>query len=242
MSDHGVDVVIVCAMEKEAKPFLDALESPSALRTLPSRYRGPATFHDGHLHGLATVVVTSGIGTTNAAIATTTVLAHHKPRLVIIAGTAGGLGAGVELDQVMLATSTLYHDADATTFGYVVGQIPRMPPVYEANVEALEIAEKAVLQAGLDVRKGPISSGNSFVMADRVDAIRHSFPQAIAADMETAAVAQVCWSFDCPWISLRAVSDMCTSSGEFAERAPKAYETSFQAASAVMKSLSELSS
>lgn len=59
------------------------------------------------------------------------------------------------------------------------------------------------------VRVGQVVSGDSFVTAANVGSMRAEFPQALATDMETAALAQVCFGEGVGWVSVRAVSDLC---------------------------------
>lgn len=59
------------------------------------------------------------------------------------------------------------------------------------------------------MRRGRIVSSDSFCTEANVGPMRERFPDAIGTDMETCAMAQVCWSSDVDWISLRAVSDLC---------------------------------
>ena len=201
-SEERVAVAIVCAMEEESAPFLAELEAAAPIGLLPAHYQGPATFFEGDLHGFRTVIATTGIGITNAAIATTALVGALSPDLVLIAGTTGGLGQETQLNQVMLATTVHYHDTDATAFGYELGQVPRMPVHYKAHASAVDALERAAKNAGIPIQRGAVASGNSFVMANRVREVRERFPQAIAVDMETAAIAQVCWAFDCPSLSV----------------------------------------
>ncbi len=232
-SSRDISLIVTCAMEEEADPFLTDLVGAEQVFLLGESYRGPATFHSGSLKGVSTLVVTSGIGLTNAAVAMTAVLSALRPRLVVVAGTTGGLGPQVEINDVIVSSTATYHDADATEFGYAMGQIPRMPQDYTADEEAVTSARNA---AGTDltnstVQVGPVSSSNSFVMARHVPQVREQFPYVLAVDMETAAVSQVCWEFGVPWVSIRAVSDLCdpNAGGVFHERAPRAYLTSHAA-------------
>ena len=64
------------------------------------------------------------------------------------------------------------------------------------------------------VREGRIVSSDSFCTEQVADPMRARFPDAIGADMETCAMAQVCWSSSVDWISLRAVSDLCGPSAD----------------------------
>lgn len=238
-------VVIACAMEEEAQPFLAALApNPEVhIPTLPADFKGPTTFAGGTIASQPVIVVTTGIGMTNAALAATVALTQVRPRAYILAGTTGGLGANVDLAHAIVADSALYHDADASGFGYSPGQIPQMPTKYDANPQLLELVatagaaaseEESKLQdhaasEGTPVHVGRVSSSNSFVTAPQVPAVIEAFPEVLAVDMETAAAAQVCWVFGVPWVSVRAVSDMCDPNAAevFKKDAPDAAQVSY---------------
>lgn len=58
------------------------------------------------------------------------------------------------------------------------------------------------------VHQGGIITGDRFVaLASESDALRVSFPEAWAVDMETAAVAQVCHDHGVPYGAVRVISD-----------------------------------
>ncbi|MDE7145997.1 MAG: 5'-methylthioadenosine/S-adenosylhomocysteine nucleosidase, partial [Duncaniella sp.] len=57
-------------------------------------------------------------------------------------------------------------------------------------------------------KPGLIVSGEKFIESKaEVDAIRKHFPQAMAIDMESAAIAQVCYLKDVPFFCMRLISD-----------------------------------
>lgn len=249
----AIEIVIACAMEEEAKPFLRELQplpGDFAEQFLPPSFSGPTKTTVGTLFGKTTLLVVTGIGLTNAVIAATSILSRVIPKAYILAGTTGGLHPDVQLGDLVVATSTLYHDADATAFGYLPGQVPRMPAEYTADERLVELARTAVADGFADPDSaehsqqshfGMVSSSNSFVDASQVSSVRTKFPQTLAVDMETAAAAQTCWSFACPWISLRAVSDLCDpDAGKvFETSAPNAYQQSFELVKRVIAGLQE---
>ncbi|WP_099332972.1 5'-methylthioadenosine/adenosylhomocysteine nucleosidase [Actinomyces minihominis] len=232
-------VIIACAMEEEAEPFLTALTADPTIPVpkLPRGFQGPLTFTAGRLEDHPVIVATTGIGMTNAALAATVVSTALNPRAVVFAGTTGGLGRNVHLGDVVVGDSALYHDADATAFGYSAGQIPQMPETYDADPHLLAHAEAAVRTTGLKFHAGQVSASNSFVTGEQVAPVRSLFPHVVAVDMETAAGAQVCWSFNVPWVSLRAVSDLCDPNANevFDSSAPAAGAASFEAVRALLK-------
>lgn len=202
---------------------------------LPDGFQGPTTFTAGVLQGHQVIVATTGIGMTNSALALTTLALTCRPRLVIFAGTTGGLGVNVRLEDVIVAEAALYHDADARVFGYAPGQIPQMPPQYAAESSLNSVAREALHTRGIRFHSGQVSASNSFVSGDLVGPVRALFPEVVAVDMETTAGAQVCWEFSIPWVGLRAVSDLC----EFPEEgsAPNQFARSFEAVEAFLGAL-----
>lgn len=241
MSRNPAPVVVACAMEEEAAPILEFLDRRDeddlpSLPALPPGFRGPLRFVAGAYEDIPVLVAVTGIGMTNAALAATIIAREVHPQAILFAGTTGGLGEQVRLGDIVLATSALYHDADASAFGYIPGQIPRMPETYEADTLLLATVQEALTKANLFFREGQVSASNSFVSGDQVGPVRTLFPHVLAVDMETAAGAQVCWSFRVPWVSLRAVSDLCDpNAGEvFETSAPSAYEQSAAAVKAVL--------
>ncbi len=81
-----------------------------------------------------------------------------------------------------------------------------MPPRFDADARLLGRA-LAVDAGGVRIVRGLLASGDAFV-AERgqQDAIRARFPDAIAVDMESGALAQVCHAAGVPFLSLRILS------------------------------------
>lgn len=192
----SLSVVIACAMAEEAAPFLDVLEDTKTGPQIPG-ISGP--LWDGRLGSVPVRLAVTGIGLTNAAVAAALLL-KDEDSLYVLAGTCGGLGEEVGLGEVVAGVEAKYLHADAVAFGYQLGQIPGMPPVYSSP-----FTNRALPAAHV----GLVLSGNSFVTADNVKETRDQFPSALSVDMETAAAAQTCLKLERRWISLRAVSDLC---------------------------------
>ena len=49
---------------------------------------------------------------------------------LINSGSAGGIGEGLHVGDVVFSTGAAYHDADATAFGYLPGQLPQLSPQF----------------------------------------------------------------------------------------------------------------
>lgn len=167
-----------------------------------------ADFIEGTLDGIEVVLVRSGIGKVNAAITTTLLLAKHDIDLVINTGSAGGIGQGLKIGDVVVSSEMAYHDVDATVFGYVIGQVPQMPARYVGDATIVEKVIEAAKKASLTPVKGLIVTSDSFIAGkEATTKIMKNFPDVLAAEMEGAAIAQVCHQFDVPFVIVRAMSD-----------------------------------
>jgi len=207
-------VIVLVAMEDEAVPFLRRAE-----RTGEPETAGASVVRSIEIDGLPIRLVQTGIGFVNAASATTAAIlwarAAHPEAVPVVfsAGTAGGLGAGVEVGDVVVGSEYINIDADARVFGYRLGQVPGMPESYRADPRMLAAVELASPPEGdgWHVRPGLIASSYSFVTADRADIARTEFPGVAAVDMESSAIAQVCYSNGVPFASVRGISDLASA-------------------------------
>lgn len=168
-----------------------------------------ADFIEGQIGEVEVVLVRCGIGKVNAALTTTLLLAKHDIDLIVNTGSAGGIGAGLHVGDVVIASEMAYHDVDATVFGYSIGQVPQMPARYIANQSTIEKTITAAKITGLTPVKGLIVTSDSFIASQaQTDVILSNFPDALASEMEGAAIAQVCYQFDVPFVIIRAMSDV----------------------------------
>lgn len=222
MSIRRISAIVVTAMAEEAQPFLDALpHQPLEIPGVPEAWMLsiPVSCEDPAAEELArpVLLVRCGIGLVAASSALAAALAHYSPRLVISAGTAGGLARGVAVGDVCLATDLAYTDVDATAFGYAPGQTPGQPARFAADEQLLAALTEAAhilptataTSANARLHTRLMLSGGSFVTASTVDEVRERFPEAISTDMESTALAQVSYAAGLPFASVRGISDLC---------------------------------
>lgn len=228
------NVVVACAMKEEIAPFLEAASSVSEVEF--ANHPSGLQAYRADLWGKEVLLLRTGIGLTNAAVAATLACQAVRPSLYILAGTIGGLAADVSVGQVIIGTSARYFDADATAFGYQPGQIPQMPAQYESGDWAQKLPGSADVQTIASGGVGLVLSGNSFVTGQTTSRVRETFVGARGADMETCAAAQVCASFAVPWLCVRAVSDLCgpAAGQQFHIEADQAAAFSSQAVQALL--------
>jgi adenosylhomocysteine nucleosidase len=195
---------VIGAMEEEVELLRGSLEN------VVTEEIANCEFTAGTYKGQEVVLLKSGIGKVNAAMSTTLLLQQFKPDVVINTGSAGGFDQDLEVGAIVISDEVRHHDVDVTAFGYEMGQVPQMPAAFRSDAALMELAEKAVEELGEHAYAvGLIATGDSFMNDPvRVETVRGQFPAMKAAEMEAAAVAQVCHQFGVPFVVIRALSDI----------------------------------
>ncbi|MHC5372361.1 5'-methylthioadenosine/adenosylhomocysteine nucleosidase [Enterococcus sp. LJL120] len=193
---------IICAMEEEIKALRENIERPISWE------RGGALFISGSIGQHEVIVVRSGIGKVLAAVTTVLLIQQYGVNMVINSGSAGGIGQGLAVGDLVISDKVAYYDVDVTGFGYQKGQLPGMPLYYEASKYLIEEMTKAANATQLTVKTGLIVTGDSFIDdTAKIKQILADFPDALACEMEGAAIAQAAAQFKIPFLVLRAISD-----------------------------------
>ena len=150
------------------------------------------------------IIKQCGIGKVNAAMACVEMIREQQPDIVLTLGCAGGNGDGIHVGNVVVSTETAYHDVycgDDILFGQVQGMPERYVTPQWLTAAALKLNEH--------VHPGLIVTGDWFVdIKEKMQEIIEHYPDAKAIDMESAAIAQVCYCYNVPFISLRIISDI----------------------------------
>jgi len=174
-------------------------------------------FTVGTLHGKEVVLLESGIGKVNVAIAVTLLLDKFNVSQVINTGSAGGINADAEIGNVVISDKISYHDVDVTAFGYALGQIPELPAAFQADDHLIAKAKQVLTASGTKFFVGQILTGDAFISRpEQLSKIKASFTEALALEMEAAAIAQVCQIANVPFIVMRALSDIAGKESQVA--------------------------
>ena len=193
---------IICAMPEEIKELKAQLTNES------TKQIGGKDYYFGQISGQDVVLVESGIGKVEAGITTERLITDCGADVVINSGSAGGIGDGLHVGDVVISTATAYHDVDATAFDYQYGQLPGREPRFAASEKWGDALAKAGEQTGLTVKQGLIVSGDQFIASqDAIKQILAHFPDALSSEMEGAAVGQVATDHQVPYVVVRAMSD-----------------------------------
>jgi adenosylhomocysteine nucleosidase len=202
-------------------------------------------FLKGVLDDVPVVIVCTGGGKLNAGVTVTLLLEHFSPEAVIFSGVAGGVGEELQPGDVVIGEKTVYHDfGQLNTEAFVVWQTwkastgEKNPLYFSADVGLLTFAKnainKVVLQkhnAGLiqqqaKVVEGVIATGDIFCASSKKKAELKERFNAVAVEMDGAAVAQICWHHGVRCLVIRGISDLTDANAyeeyeEFSELAMK---------------------
>ena len=188
---------IIVAMDKELALLLPLMADVSEISV------NGFAFHTGKLAGHDIVACKCGIGKVNAAVGALTLIENFHPMMIINTGVAGGTGATSEPARVLdvvLASEIAYHDVWCGP-GTVKGEAAGCPARFTCPLPE-------DIRRQLSVKEGLLASGDIFV--DNPDDLRRIldlYPDAKAVDMESAAIAQVCYIKNVPFVCIRVVSD-----------------------------------
>jgi adenosylhomocysteine nucleosidase len=194
-------LAVIGAMDEEVQAIQGAISGMTVHNMLGCK------IGQGDLDGVPILVVRSGIGKVNAALATAA-LANSGASRIVFTGMAGGVGPDMHIGDVVVATDLIQHDFDLSAQDeYSPGQIPGEPASWAANPALSDALAIAASELGPTVHRGRVASGDQFIWsAQRANQIRDQFG-AMAVEMEGAAVAQVCSKLGIPFGVLRWISD-----------------------------------
>ena len=178
--------------------------------------RAGRDFHFGRLDGHDVILVRCGIGKVAAAITAAVLLDAFDAGALLFTGVAGGLGDGVRVGDIVVATTLLQHDMNAEPL------FPRWEepltgrarfdadPAWSARLaqasRTLAAGNAHAVEAAIHL--GLVVSGDRFVATHaESDQLRALLPEALAVEMEGAAMAQVCHDFGRPFGVVRTISD-----------------------------------
>ncbi len=187
---------IIVAMRKELELLLPLLQDSEESRM------GGFEFHRGKVGRHDVMVMQCGIGKVNAAMGSLTLVNSFLPDYVINSGVAGGADKTVAVMDVVAGARVAYHDVWCGPESEL-GRVQGLPLYFEGSERLLGLVPDRA-----DIHKGLICSGDQFIdKMEDVERIKGYFPDALAVDMESGAIAQVCHLSKVPFLALRVISD-----------------------------------
>ena len=195
---------------------------------------GMRIFYEGTWAGQEVVLVLSRVGKVSASITTLLLVERFGVTHIVFTGVAGAIDPSLRIGDVVVAERLVQHDMDASPLpAFKRFEIPLLGKIFfEASLcdEAFgaaihytqgdflkDVAPEKRAAFGMDqprVWRGLIASGDQFLADPRRAAeLRQVLPGLLCAEMEGAAVAQVCHEMGgIPAAIIRVISDQADHS------------------------------
>ncbi len=192
-----MNIGILCASDAELKPFLPMMEGTETVQ------KAMLTFYTGKISGQDVTALYSGACKVNAALAAQILIDSFRCGTVINAGTAGAMDDRLKVFDTVVSTEAAYHDVgrDILTEFH-----PWLPSIWFAASKDMLQASKDVVGAGERVFWGRMVTGEAFINDEKRSVVKARFAP-LSVDMETGAVAHVCYVNRIPFIAVRTITD-----------------------------------
>ena len=201
---------IIGAMKSEVALFKEEMKIER------QKAKAGMEFFAGRLGNSDVVVVQSGIGKVNAAICAQILIDDFKVTHIINTGVAGSLNNDLDIGDIVVSVDAVQHDFTVEAIGFKKGEIPFTGLVaFAADGTLRKRAMEAVTitLSGVKAVEGRVCSGDQFISSSEVkQRIINDFA-GDCTEMEGAAIAQVCYLNNVPFVILRAISDNADDSG-----------------------------
>ena len=203
-------IAIIGAMDSEITNFKGMIENIEEIEIANIIY------YKGTLCGKNIVLLKSGIGKVNAAIATTIAIERFNVEKIIFTGVAGSGNHDYDISDIVISKDLIEHDFDTSALDgdeltiLVKGYDKNYYPADNSLIQlAKESAQKVITDNKVYV--DTIATGDQFVGDNnKVKQIHNKF-KAGAIEMEGAAVAHAALMYKVPFVVIRSLSDKADS-------------------------------
>lgn len=160
------------------------------------------------------ILAKSGAGKVNASMTVTKMIDKYKPEIIINTGIAGGLET-VEVGNFVIGNKMVYYDVNMSSHrsNHQHGKVRGLPLEFTSDSKLVANFYNFCNENKITSLVGIIATGDYFVSnSTYLDNISREISNILAVDMESAAIAQVCYLHNVPFLSVRAISDIITTS------------------------------
>ncbi len=207
-------IAVICAMDIELEGYKKIVNNLSIEQIVGHEFL-VGDYLDNKL-----VITKCGIGKVNAAAITLLLVEHYNPDLIINSGIAGGYAKCLKTLDVVIAEQVVYSDVDMTTDAFTdlrYGQLQDLPLTFKSSTQIL--AKIRNLKLNNNIYFGTIMTGDQFVTdyrkTDNIVTSHFNDLNILACDMESCAIAHICYLTKTEFIIVRSISDIIGSSNAF---------------------------
>ncbi|SCW42310.1 adenosylhomocysteine nucleosidase [Borreliella japonica] len=210
------NILILSATKAEIEEINKIIQNKKSITIEEHRRKKNITTGEVLNHNIITIA--TGVGKINTAFWTSYIISKYKISHIINAGVASGIynnkNKFIKIGDIIIATETTNYDFNLHRFGYEIGHIPEHPKKFKANTALIRKASK-IENNNTTSYIGLIITGDQFIDHQNFQEISEEFEDAIAIDMESAAMAQVAYNFKIPFIIIRGISDIVNNENNY---------------------------
>ena len=198
-------------MEEELESILDIMDN------IEEKEIYGLTFKTGQIEKNKIIVVKCGVGKVNAARVTQILIDTFNVKCVINVGAAGALNPFLNIGDIVIGEKLIQHDFDITAFDHDKGYITGVGDYIYSDIELIEKFKKAannLKEKDYKIKTGIIATGDIFCTDIEMKNKIYSKFDADCVEMEGAAIAQVCYLDNIPFIVIRSISDSPNGNNE----------------------------
>lgn len=161
------------------------------------------------------VLVKSWIWKVNAALTAQRLISEFNVELIINTWIAWAMQNGLDVLDFVVSKDAIYHDFDATGFGYKVTEIPQMeiscfPWNSERNekvIKCFEWYKNSAFFSGHKIIEWRIATWDQFIADKKTKEHIIEICNPACVEMEWTAIAHVCRCNKIPFVIIRCMSD-----------------------------------
>lgn len=198
------NIGIIVAMQEELDELLEIMEK------IEYKEIYNITVIEGMIENNRVIVAKSGVGKVNAARITQILIDKLEIKCMINIGSAGALNPMLNIGDIVIAEKAIQHDFDITAFNHEKGYITGVGDFIDCDkrlVERLKDIANNIHDKSYKVTTGVIASGDIFCTEIEMKNKIYSKFNAECVEMEGAAIAQVCYLDNIPFVIIRSISD-----------------------------------
>ena len=201
-----IRIVVVISANAEWKPVKEAL-GPARIERSPY-----GEFFTHTIAGEPVLFLHGGWGKVDAAASAEYAIGRWRPRLLVNLGTCGGIQGRMERLERLLVNRTVVYDIHEA-----MGDSSEAIAAYSTDIDLTWLGEGFPLRH----RRAALYSADRDLVPSGVADLTRRFPDAVAADWESASIARVAGRHRTRVLILRAASDLVSEKhGEAAGNLP----------------------
>ncbi|WP_157963248.1 5'-methylthioadenosine/adenosylhomocysteine nucleosidase [Algoriphagus litoralis] len=216
ISTQAQRIAIMGALDQEIAILLDSMSSSKKVN------RGGIDFYTGKLKGKKVVILKAGVGKVNASYSTAILTENFNPSILIFTGVAGGLHPEAMPGDIVIGTKLVQYDfGQEDSTGFSVAPFRKLtggnheelyidadPNLVTKSIAAANQMEFVPISGRKPkVFSGVIATGDVFVSSNEKAAWLFGEFDALATEMEGAAIAHICRTLGIPFVIIRSCSD-----------------------------------